>query len=170
QSHADASVAPRHLRFNVDVLLDHRYAEPHLDGRALLERIGRADGDAAAADVQGDRGGDRVAEAVGDWNAEYHARPGASIELAGEEMRRERGEDVLHRGVLVDVAADVERGKLADLRCACDRSAEDDNRRSLRIDVAQRAYEIHAVAVRQPEINDNEIDCGEVGLHAGNEL
>ena len=115
--------------------LTHRHAEASLDRDALVERVGGAHGDAAAADVQRDGGGDRVAEAVRDRNAKNHARAGAPVEIAGEKMRGQRRQDVLQRGVLVDVAGDVQRRKLADLAGIRDRAAEDDNGRLLGIDL-----------------------------------
>src|SRR2546423_812071 len=63
-AHADAAVAPRHVPFGVDVLLRSRHAEAHFDLGAVVERAGGADGDAAMAEVERQRRGDRVAEAV----------------------------------------------------------------------------------------------------------
>src|SRR6185436_3523765 len=160
EAHADAPVAPGDLRLDVDVLLAHRHAEAHLDDGPLVERVGGADGHAAAADVERDGGGNRVAQAVGDRNAEDDARARTTVDLAGEQMRRERRQDVLERGVLVDVAADVQRGELLHFAGVGDRAAEHDDRRFPGIDTAQRAYEVHAVAVRQPQVHHHEIDVG----------
>ena len=42
------------------------------------------------------------------------ARAAAAVEAVGEQVRRERRQDVLHRAVFVDVSGDAERGELAD--------------------------------------------------------
>ena len=170
EAHADALVAPRDLGLDVDVLLAHRHAEASLDRDALVERVGGAHGDAAAADVQRDSGGDRVAEAVRDRNAKNHARAGTPVEIAGEQMRGQRGQDVLQRGVLVDVAGDVQRRKLADLAGIRDRAAEDDNGRLLGIDVAKCAHEADAVGLWQTEIDHDQVNLGEIRFDARDEL
>ena len=113
-------------------LLRPGHAEAHLDLRAAVERAGRADGDAAAAEVERQRRGDRVAEAVLDRDAEHDARAAAAVEVVGEQVRRERRQDVLHRAVLVDVAGDAERRQLAHFVGARDRAAEDQHRQPCR--------------------------------------
>ena len=85
-------------------------------------------------------------------------------------MRRQRRQDVLQRRVLVHVAADIQRGELAHFRGAGNRAAEDDDGRLFQIDIAQCAHEVHTMAMRQPQIDDDEIDRGEVGLDARDEL
>src|SRR2546422_3201203 len=81
QSHAVSAIAPGHAAFRIDVALGARQpeAQPHL--RTAFERAGGADGDAAAAEVQGERRGDGVAEAIRDGNAEHDARAGAPVEV-----------------------------------------------------------------------------------------
>src|SRR5437660_10295094 len=73
-AHADAAIAPRHLALGVDVLLATGHAEANADSRAGLERARRADGDAAVAEIQRERGSDGVAEAVPNRDAEDNAR------------------------------------------------------------------------------------------------
>src|SRR5262252_9453739 len=78
-AHADAAIAPRHVPFSVDVLLGPGHPEPDLDLRAAVERARGADCDAAVAEVERQRGGDRVAEAILDRNAQHDARAAAAI-------------------------------------------------------------------------------------------
>src|SRR3954471_13760658 len=106
-AHADAAVAPRHAPFRVDVALRSRHAEPHLDRRSGVERAGGADGDPAVTEVQRQRRRDRVAVAVLNRDAEHDARAAAAIEVVGEEMWRERRQNMLYRAVLVHVAGDA---------------------------------------------------------------
>ena len=67
-----------------------------LDLRCRLERAGRADGDAAVTEVERQRRGDGVAEAVLNRDAEHDARAAAPVEVVGEEVRRQRRQNVLH--------------------------------------------------------------------------
>ena len=92
------------------------------------QRAHRADRQAAFAEVQRQRRGNGVAEPVGDRDAEHDARAAAAVEVVGEEMRRERRQDVLDGAVLVDVAGHAERGQIADLLGVGDRAAEDQDR------------------------------------------
>src|SRR5215471_3766428 len=89
-AHADAAIAPRHVAFRVDVLLRPGHAEANLDLRSAVERTGRTDRDAAVAEVERQRGRDRVAETVLDRNAQYDARTAAAIEVVGEQVWRQR--------------------------------------------------------------------------------
>ena len=139
-------------------LLRSGHPEADLDLRAAVERAGRADGDAAVAQIQRQRRGDRVAEAVLDRDAEHDARAAAAVEVVGEQVRRERRQDVLHRAVLVDVAGDAERGELAHFVGAGDRAAEDQNRQPAVVELADRAHQLDARRVRQPQIEDDQID------------
>src|SRR4051794_5148911 len=63
-AHADAAIAPRHVPVRVDVLLRSGHAEAHFDLGAVVQRTRGADRDAAVAEVQRQRRGDGVAEAV----------------------------------------------------------------------------------------------------------
>ena len=69
QSHPDSRVAPAHARVGIDVFLRAGQPESQARLRVDLERAGRADRDAAAAQIQRQRRGDRVADAIGDRNA-----------------------------------------------------------------------------------------------------
>src|SRR5687767_9072635 len=82
-AHADPAVAPGDAAFGVDVALGAGHPEAHLDLRTALERAGRADGDAAVTEVEGQRRGDGVAEAVLDGNAEHDAWTAAAVEVVG---------------------------------------------------------------------------------------
>src|SRR5437899_9494939 len=78
-AHADAAVAPRDVPFRLDVALRPRHAEPDLDFRPRFERARRADRNPAVAQIQRQRRGDRVAEAILNRNAEHDARTAAAV-------------------------------------------------------------------------------------------
>ena len=158
-AHADATIAPR------DATLPRRrrvssqaVRKRDLDLGAAVERAGRSDGDAAAAEIQRQRRCNRVAETVLNGNAEHHARAAAAVEIVGEQVRRKRRQDVLHRAVLVHVAGDAERRELAHLVCAGNRAAEDQDRQPAAVELADRSDQIDARRVRQPEIENEQID------------
>ena len=161
--HGDAALG-------VDVALRARQpeAEPHL--RAVVERARGPDGDAAAAQVQRQRRGDGVAEAVRDRNAEHHARAAAPVEVVGEQVRRQRRQDVLHGAVLVHVAGDAQRRQLAHFVGVGDRAAEDQDRQPAAVQLADAADEIDTGGVGQAQIDDEQIDLGEVGAHPREQL
>ena len=144
--------------------------ESDLDRRADRQRAGRPDGEAAAADVERERRGDGIAEPVGDGDAQHDARAGPAIGIVRKEMRHQRGHDVLHRHVLVDVAGDAQRPELADLIRVGDGPAEDHDRRRSWSIVAERAQHGHAVALRQPQIEHDEVDLGLARAHAAEQL
>jgi hypothetical protein len=170
QPHPRPSIAPRDARFDVQIALAARQAEPELRARAGLERAGRAHGDAAAAQIEGERGGDGVAEPVRDRDSQHDAGAGAPVEAVGEQVRRQRRQDVLDRTVLVDVADDAQRRQLAHLVGARDRAAEDQHGQPARVDLAQAAHEVQAGGVRQPEIEDDQVDPIEVRPYAREQL
>src|SRR3954454_4176120 len=85
-------------------------------------------------------------------------------------MRRQRRQDVLNRAVLVDVTGDSERRELAHLVGARDRSTEDQNRQGAVIELANGPHELDAGSMRQPEVEDDEIEAREVGTYAREEL
>src|SRR5476649_1528918 len=87
-AHADAAVAPGHVPFGVDVLLRSGHAEADFDLGGAVERAGRPDRDAAVAEVQRQRRGDGVPEAVLDRNAQHDVRAAAPVEVVGEQVRR----------------------------------------------------------------------------------
>ena len=136
----------------------------------LLERAHRADGEAALAQVQRQRRGDRVAEAVGDRDAEDDARAAAAVEVVGKQVRRERRQDVLHGAVFVDVAGDAERGELAHLVGAGDRAAEHQDRQPPVVELADRADQLDAAGVRQPQVEHDQVDPVEIGADARQQL
>ena len=69
-AHADAAIAPGDTPFGVDVALGSGHPETHADLEAAVERARRADGDAAAAQVERQGRRNRVAEPILDRNAE----------------------------------------------------------------------------------------------------
>src|SRR5262245_57648437 len=87
QAHADAAVAPRDARLDVHLSAARGQAEPDASGGAGLEWAGGADRDAAATQVQRERGGDGVPEPVGDRDPEDDTRAAAAIEAVWEQMR-----------------------------------------------------------------------------------
>ena len=170
QSHAVAAIAPRDAAFGVDVALGTGQAvsKPHL--RAILERAGGANRDAAAADVQRERSGDGVAESIRDGNAEHDARAAAAIEVVGKQVWRERRQNVLHRTVFVDVAGDAQRRQFAYFFGAGDRAAENENGQPPIVEPPDASHELDARGVRQPEVDDEEIDLRLIGAHAREQL
>src|SRR3954466_16005453 len=169
-AHADAAIAPRHVPLGVDVLLRSGHAEADLDLRRTLERAGRPDGDAAVAEVQRQRCRNRVAEPVLNRNAQHHARAAAAVEVVGKQVRRQRRQNVLHRAVLVDVAGDAERRKLAYFVRVGDRAAENQQRQLALVKLADRPNQLDARRVRQTPIDDDEIDLCEVGANTRQQL
>ena len=103
-------------------------------------------------------------------NAEHDARAAAAVEVVGKQVRRERRQDVLHGAVLVDVAGDAERRELAHFVGAGDRAAEDQDRQPPVVELADRPDQIDARRVRQPQVEDDEIDLVEIGADARQQL
>src|SRR5215217_2612712 len=95
QAHSDSPIAPGNPRFRFDVALRAGQPEsgPHFG--STLQRTHGPDSQAAFTEVERERGGDRIAEPVGDRDPEHDARAPAAIEVVREEMWRERGQDVL---------------------------------------------------------------------------
>ena len=85
-------------------------------------------------------------------------------------MRRQRRQDVLHGAVFVDVAGDAERGEVAHFLGVPDRAAEHENRHPPVVDLPDRADQLHAAGMRQPQVEHEQIDAGRVGAHAGEQL
>ena len=108
QAHSHPAIAPRDARLGFDVHLRAGQSEAGADFRSLFERAHRADRDASLAQVERERGGDGVTESIRDRDAEDDARAAAAVEVVGEEVRRERGQDVLNRTVFVHVPGDAE--------------------------------------------------------------
>ena len=160
QAHAVATVGPGDSSFGIDVALGARQPEAKANFRGVLERARGSDRDAAAAEVQRQRCGDRVAEAVGDGDAEHHARAATAVEVVGEQMRCKRRQNVLHGAVLVHVAGDAQRRKLAHFFGARNRSAENQDRQPSVIKLTDAAHQVHAGGVRQTQIDDQQIELG----------
>ena len=127
------------------------------------ERAHRADADAALAEVEREHGRDGVAEPVRHRDAEHDARAGPAVEVVGEQVRRERRQDVLRRAVLVDVAGDAERRQLPDLFGAADRPAEDEDGQAAAVEFADGAHQLDAGREREPQVEHEEVDLREVG-------
>ena len=79
-----------------------------------------------------------------DRDAEHDARAAAAVEVVGEQVRRQRRQDVLHGAVLVDVAGDAERRELAHFVGARDRAAEDQDRQPAVVQLADRPDQLDA--------------------------
>ena len=120
----------------------------------------------ALAQIQRQRRGDRVAEPVGDRDAEDDARAAAAVEVVGEEVRRQRRQDVLHGAVLVDVAGHAERRQLAHFVGVGDGAAEHQDRQLAVIELADRADQLDAAGMRQPQIQDDQVDPLEIAADA----
>src|ERR1700704_6100130 len=86
-AHADPAVAPGHASFSVDVPLGPRHAKTHFDFGGAVERTGRPNRDAAVAQVERQRGGDGIAEAILNRDAEDDAGARAAVEVVGKKMR-----------------------------------------------------------------------------------
>jgi hypothetical protein len=98
------------------------------------------------------------------------ARAAAAVEVVGEQVRRERRQNVLDGAVLVDVARDAERGEIADLLGRGDGAAEHEDGQLALVQLADRADEIDAAGVRQPQIEHDEIDAREIRAYARQQL
>src|SRR5215207_2445627 len=162
QPHADAPVAPRDAAIAFDVRFRSWQSETDAHLRMLIEWTHRADGHAALAQVQGECRRDSIAKAVGDRNTEHDARAAAAVEVIGGQLGGQRREDVLHRAVLVHVPGAAERGEIAHLSGGGDRAAEHQDRQPAAVDLADTAHQLDAPRVRQPQIQHEEVELGEV--------
>ncbi len=95
------------------------------------------------------RGGNRVAETVGHRDPEHDARAAAAIEVVGEQVGRQRRQDVLDRAVLVHVAGHAKRRQVADLLGARDGAAENQDRQPPLIDLPDGPNELDPAGMRQ---------------------
>ena len=111
------------------------------------------------ADVDGQGRRDRVAETVGDWYPKRDARTRAPVYAVWKQVRKERRQDVLDGRVLVDVADDTNRLELTHLIGVRDRSAEDDDSRSM-VELPNRLQKHDTVALRDAQIEDDQVDAG----------
>ncbi len=73
-------------------------------------------------------------------------------------MRHERRDDVLRCDIFVDVPGHTKHPELADLIGALDGAAEDHDRWTLLVHFANVAQHGHAVSLRQPQIEDDEVN------------
>src|SRR5689334_6376513 len=80
-AHADATIAPGHTPFGVDIPFRARHSEPHPDLRAGFEWARRPNRKATVPQIQREGGGNRVAEAVLNRDAENRARSAAPVEV-----------------------------------------------------------------------------------------
>ena len=114
-AHADAAVRPRDLSLAVDVASGRRQTGTArltvVSDRSsgLVVRIARP----PPADVERQRGGDGVAEAVGDGNAEHRARARPPVEAVRKQVRCSDGTMCCTDGVFVDVAGDAKGRQFA---------------------------------------------------------
>ena len=81
-------------------------------------------------EVQRQRGGDGVAEAILHRDAEDRPRSAAAIEVVGKKMRRQGRQNVLHGAVFVEVPGDPERRERPDFVGVGNRAAENEDRQS----------------------------------------
>ena len=121
------------------------------------------------ADVDGQRGGNRVAEAVGDRNAERDAWARSPVRRIREQVRQKRRQYVLYRGVFVDVTDHTQRVELSDLVGAGNRSTEDDDACSM-VELSNGLQKCDAVALGKPQIEDDQVEAGGIGANLREEF
>ncbi len=124
----------------------------------ISERAHGANAQAAQADVHGDGRRDGVGDPVGHRNRQADARAEPPLVVFGEEMRRERRQDVLHRGVLVEVAGHTQRGQVADLHGVGDGAAEDDDGRGGGHRGAERTHHPGADSLGQTQVERHKVE------------
>src|SRR5439155_10501347 len=73
-AHAHATIAPRDVPFRVDVALRSGHPETDFDLRARFERACGPDRDAAVAQIERQRRGNRIAESILNRNPQHDAR------------------------------------------------------------------------------------------------
>src|SRR5204863_9688590 len=94
----------------------------------------------------------------------------ASIEIVGEQMRRKRRKNVLHGAVLVDVSRDAKRREIAHFVGCGNRSAEDENRQTALIELANRPHQLDTTRVRKAKIQYDQINARQLRPHPDEEL
>ncbi len=77
---------------------------------------------------------------------------------------------MLDCAVLVHVTGHAQRGQVAHFVGGGNRAAEHEDRQSSLIELADRPDEFHAAGVRQPEVEDDQIDFGQIGAYAHEQL
>jgi hypothetical protein len=85
-------------------------------------------------------------------------------------VRRERRQDVLHGAVLVDIAGNTERREFAHLVRRGDRAAEDQDGQPSAVKLPDGADEIDAARMRQPQIEDDQVQPIEIRPDARQQL
>jgi hypothetical protein len=170
EAHPDPSIAPRDAAFRFDVALGARQPEAGAQLGGALERAHRADRQAALAQVQGERRGDGVAESVGDGNPEHDPGAAAAVEIVGKQVGRQRGQDVLHGAVLVDVPGNPQRREIADFIRAGNGAAEHQDRQPPLIDFPDRPHKLDPTGMGQPEIEYDQVDARKVRTNTGQQL
>ena len=149
QAHSNARITPADAGVRIDVLLRRRQPEAKPRFGVGFERTRGPDGDAAAAQVQCQRRGNGIADAIGNWNSDHDARAGASVETVRKQMWCERGQDVLNGAVLVQVTGDAESSQLSHLVGIRHRAAEHEDRQSAVIESSYVSHDVNAGSVRQ---------------------
>jgi hypothetical protein len=170
EAHAELVVAPSHVRFGFDVLLPAWQTKPQPCFGFAFQRTRRSNGNAAATQVQRESRGNRITEAIGDWNAEHDTRTTAPVEVVREEVRRQRRQDVLHRAVLVHVAGHAKCGELANFLSARNGAAEDEDWQPTVVHLADVAHHVQTGRMWQAQIDDEEIEGGEIGPDASQQF
>ena len=108
-AHAGLLVAPAARRFRLHLRFDPGSANLSLSTVPRTSGPVGADRHAAAAQVQRQRRGNRLADPVRHRNAHHDARVLAPVEGLGKQVRRDRRQDVLDGAVFVEVSGDAER-------------------------------------------------------------
>src|SRR6187397_1912219 len=85
-AHSDAAIAPGDVTLRVDVALQSRHPEPHLDRCGAFEGTCGADGEPPVAQVERQGGGDRVAKPVLYRDAQDDAGAAAAVEVVGKQV------------------------------------------------------------------------------------
>jgi hypothetical protein len=77
---------------------------------------------------------------------------------------------VLDGAVLVHVTGDTQGGELPHFLGVRDRTAEHENRQPALVELPDDPHQLHAARMRQPQVQDDEVDYVPVGLHPCQQL
>jgi hypothetical protein len=77
---------------------------------------------------------------------------------------------MLDCAVFVDIAGHAQRCEFAHFVGRCDRAAEHEDRQPALIELADGADQLNAAGVRQPQVEHDQIDPGQIGAHAHEQL
>ena len=130
----------------------------------------RADGQAASTQVQRQRRCDLGPDAIRHRNAHHHARALAHVEVFGEQVRRNRRQDVLDGAVLVEVSGNPERSQLVHLIHARHRAAEDQDGQVPLIELADAPHQVDPRRVGHLEVEHDQINLGQIDTHVCEQL